>query len=109
MNALVGYDPHQDAYSIPLERIDVSNPHMYQDDTWRPYFDRLRREAPAHWCENGVYGSFWSITRYRDIMAVDTNHRAFSSDALIGGVVLRDLPMDFRRPSFILHGPAETR
>ncbi len=70
-----------------------------------PYFERLRREDPVHWCENGIYGAFWSVTRYHDIMAVDTDHKAFSSDALMGGIVLRDLPMDFRRPSFISMDP----
>ena len=38
-------------------------------------------------------------------MAVDSNHKGFSSDALMGGIVLRDLPMDFRRPSFISMDP----
>ena len=105
MNAPVQADPRQDAYDTPIDRIDVSNPHLYQDDTWRPYFERLRHEDPVHWCESGMYGSFWSVTRYRDIMAVDTNHKAFSSDALMGGIVLRDLPMDMRRPSFISMDP----
>jgi cytochrome P450 len=105
MDAPAGFDPREDAYATPIERIDVSNPHLYQDDTWRPYFERLRREDPVHWRENGMYGAFWSITRYRDIMAVDTNQKAFSSDALMGGIVLRDLPMDFRRPSFISMDP----
>jgi cytochrome P450 len=105
MNAPVSTDPREIAYATPIERIDVSNPRLYQDDTWRPYFERLRREDPVHWCENGMYGAFWSVTRYRDIMAVDTNQQAFSSDALMGGIVLRDLPMDFRRPSFISMDP----
>ena len=105
MNAPVGFDPREDAYATPIERIDVSNPHLYQDDTWRPYFERLRREDPVHRCQNGLYGSFWSVTRYRDIMQVDTDHKAFSSDALMGGIVLRDVPPDFRRPSFISMDP----
>ena len=105
MSAAVDADPREDAYATPIERIDVSNPHLYQDDTWRPYFERLRREDPVHWCANGIYGAFWSVTRYRDIVAVDSNHKAFSSDALMGGIVLRDLPMDFRRPSFISMDP----
>ena len=105
MNAPVATDSRDDAYATPLDRIDVSNPHLYQDDTWRPYFERLRQEDPVHWCENGMYGSYWSVTRYRDIMAVDTNQKAFSSDALMGGIVLRDLPMDMRRPSFISMDP----
>ena len=69
MNAPVASDAHEDAYATPIERIDVSNPFLYQDDTWRPYFERLRREDPVHWCETGMYGAFWSVTRYRDIMA----------------------------------------
>jgi cytochrome P450 len=105
MDVPVATDPRDDAYSTPLDQIDVSNPHLYQDDTWRPYFARLRQEDPVHWCESGMYGSFWSVTRYRDIMAVDTNQHAFSSDALMGGIVLRDLPMDLRRPSFISMDP----
>ena len=105
MNAPVHVDSQEDAWSVPLESIDVSNPHLYQDDTWRPYFARLRQQDPVHWCEQGIYGSYWSVTRYRDIMAVDTNQKAFSSDALMGGIVLRDLPMDMRRPSFISMDP----
>jgi cytochrome P450 len=105
MNAPVQIDPHADPAGVPLVAIDVSHPALYQDDTWRPWFARLRREDPVHWCESGMYGAYWSVTRYRDIMAVDTNHHAFSSDALMGGIVLRDVPMDFRRPSFISMDP----
>jgi cytochrome P450 len=101
MNAPVSVDPREDAYAIPLDRIDVSQPRLYQDDIWYPYFERLRREDPVHWCENGVYGSYWSVTKYKDIMQVDTSQKIYSSDALMGGVVLRDAPMDYRRPSFI--------
>ena len=101
MNAPVHVDARHDAYSIAIDQIDVSNPHLYQDDTWRPYFERLRREDPVHWCENGMYGSYWSVTKYRDIMQVDTNQKVYSSDAMMGGIVLRDTPVDYRRPSFI--------
>ena len=101
MNAPVNIDPREDAWSIPLDKIDVSQPRLYQDDIWQPYFERLRQEDPVHWCENGMYGSYWSVTRYHDIMQVDTNQKIYSSDAMMGGIVLRDTPMDFRRPSFI--------
>jgi cytochrome P450 len=101
MNAPVSVDPREDAYAIPLDRIDVSQPRLYQEDIWYPYFERLRREDPVHWCENGVYGSYWSVTKYKDIMQVDTSQKIYSSDALMGGVVLRDAPVDYRRPSFI--------
>jgi cytochrome P450 len=101
MNAPVNVDAREDAYAIPLDRIDVSQPRLYQEDIWHPYFERLRREDPVHWCEKGMYGSYWSVTKYKDIMVVDTNQRVFSSDAMMGGIVLRDTPMDYRRPSFI--------
>ena len=101
MNAPVSIDPREDAYAIPLDQIDVSQPRLYQDDIWYPYFERLRREDPVHWCEKGMYGSYWSVTKYKDIMQVDTSQKVYSSDALVGGVALRDTPMDYRRPSFI--------
>jgi cytochrome P450 len=101
MNAPVSVDPRDDAYAIPLDKIDVSQPRLYQDDVWEPYFERLRREDPVHWCENGMYGSYWSVTKYKDIMQVDTSQKVYSSDAMMGGIVLRDAPMDYRRPSFI--------
>ena len=101
MNAPVSVDPREEACSLPLDRIDVSQPRLYQDDIWYPYFERLRREDPVHWCEDGMYGSYWSVTKYKDIMQVDTNQKIYSSDAMMGGIVLRDTPMDYRRPSFI--------
>ncbi len=101
MHAPVSFDPREDAYTIPLDKIDVSQPRLFQDDIWEPYFERLRREDPVHWCESGMYGSYWSVTKYRDIMQVDTSQQIYSSDAMFGGIVLRDVPMDFRRPSFI--------
>ena len=48
MNAPVHFDPTEDAYALPLDKIDVSNPKLYQDDIWYPYFERLRREDPVH-------------------------------------------------------------
>jgi cytochrome P450 len=101
MNAPVSLAPREDPWSMPLDAIDVSQPSLYQDDSWEPYFARLRRDDPVHWCENGMYGAYWSVTRYRDIMQVDTSQKIYSSDAMFGGIVLRDVPMDFRRPSFI--------
>ncbi len=98
-------DRAEDAWSMPLDRIDVSQPRLYQEDSWGPYFARLRRDDPVHHTRDGMYGSFWSVTKYADIMKVDTNHKVFSSDAMMGGIVIRDIPMDFRRPSFISMDP----
>ena len=69
----------QRAYELPLDRIDVSDIELFRHDTIWPYFERLRNEDPIHYCAQSKYGPFWSITRYKDIMNVDTNHQAFSS------------------------------
>jgi cytochrome P450 len=94
-----------DAYALPLDRIDVSNPKLYQDDVWQPYFERLRRDDPVHWCQDGMYGSYWSVTRYKDIMSVEVDHRTYSSEAPLGGITITDRPMEYRRSSFIAMDP----
>ena len=90
---------------IPLAQIDVSNPRLFQDDTIWPYFERLRREAPVHYCADSAYGPYWSVTRYHDIMQVEVNHQVFSSSIEHGGIVIRDQPIGYRRPSFISMDP----
>ena len=105
MNATMQYDATQDAYTTPLDKIDVSDPKLYQNDVWYPYFERLRREDPVHWCQDGMYGSYWSVTKYKDIMSVETNHRTYSSEAALGGISITDRPMEYRRPSFISMDP----
>jgi len=105
MAALVVCDPVADAESLPLDQIDVSDPRLYQNHIWQPYFARLRREDPVHWRQNGMYGSFWSITKYQDIVDVETRHQEFSSEAALGGFMITERPAEFRRPSFIAMDP----
>ena len=105
MNAPVNFDPTSDAYTLPLDAVDVSNPKLYQDDVWHPYFERLRREAPVHWTQDGMYGSFWSVTKFKDIMQVETSHQVYSSDVKLGGINITDRPMQYRRASFISMDP----
>ncbi|HKE95811.1 MAG TPA: hypothetical protein VKB34_15955, partial [Povalibacter sp.] len=81
-------EARQDAAATPIERIDVANPKLFHNDVIGPYFERLRREDPVHHVVSPVYGPYWSITRYHDIMAIDTNHRQFSSDANLGGITI---------------------
>ena len=68
-------------------------------------FARLRLEDPMHWTDYDQGLGFWSVTRYNDIMAVDTNHGVFSSEAALGGITIRDARPDLRRPSFIAMDP----
>jgi cytochrome P450 len=109
VNAPVAIDyraeAHRDPWTIPLEEIDVSNPYLYQDDTWGDFFARLRRDEPVHFINSPMYGPYWSVTRYRDIMRVDTSHDVYSSDAAMGGIALKDVPLEFRKESFIAMDP----
>ncbi len=93
------------AYSTPLEDFNVGDPELFLHDAHGPWFERLRAEDPVHWCKASEFGPYWSVTRYEDIMAVDTNHAVFSSDAALGGITIRDARPDLRRPSFIAMDP----
>ena len=93
------------ACSTPLNRFHVGDPALFQTDTHWPWFERLRAEDPVHWCPDSEFGPYWSITRFNDIMAVDTNHQVFSSDAALGGITIRDARPDLRRSSFIAMDP----
>jgi cytochrome P450 len=89
------------AYATPLQDLDVGHPELFRTDSFWPYFDRLRKEDPVHYCQNGLFGPYWSITKYNDIMDVETNHKVFSSDSKLGGITIRDAPAELRRPMFI--------
>lgn len=78
--------------ATPIEQIDVSNASIYEHDTWRPWFARLRREAPVHYLADSPNGPFWSVTSHALIKAVDTNHVDFSSAQGISIVDEPDTP-----------------
>ena len=81
--------------TTPLEQIDVSDPRLYEQDAWRPYFARLREEEPVHYLADSAFGPFWSITRFEDIVAVDSNHKDFSSEpTIIIGDLTEDMPFE---------------
>ena len=91
----------EEAFAMPVEQIDVSNPFWFQKDTIGHFFERLRRDDPVHYFDSPRYGGFWSVTRYNDIMQVDTSHQIFSSDWSEGGIAIADAPMDQRLQMFI--------
>lgn len=98
-----GIDARAEVHDIPLEKIDVSQPRLFQDDTVGWYFERLRQEAPVHFCAESRYGPFWSVTRFNDIMEVDKNHDAFSSER--DGIQIVDFEPGLKRVSFINMDP----
>ncbi len=112
MNAPVAHDAElqalarEEAFSLPIEQIDVSKPRLFQEDTVGHYLARLRRDDPVHFNDNQFYGRFWSVTKYKDIMAVDTNHGVYSSDYTQGGIALYNAPsIEQRLHMFIAMDP----
>ena len=89
------------AYSTPLKDFHPGAPILFQSDTLWPFFERLRKEEPVHYCTNARIEPYWSVTRYNDIMTVDTSHAVFSSDSSLGGIMIRDAPQGYEWPSFI--------
>ncbi len=96
---------HADPYDMPLEDLDVSQPELWRDNVFWPYFERMRQEDPVHYCRDSENGPYWSVTKYNDIMAVDTNHKVFSSESTLGGITIRDQEEDFPLPMFIAMDP----
>jgi cytochrome P450 len=103
--ALDAVDHAARAESTPLDEFDVSHPALYQQDVWQPYFRRLRREAPVHYTKESPLGPYWSVTKHKDIIALEVNHKTFSSSSTLGGIVLRDRQGDLELPMFIAMDP----
>ncbi len=77
-----------DVNDIPLDKIDVSEPGLYENDVWQPYFARLRKEAPIHYTPESPVGAYWSVSSHDLIKQVDSNHDVFSS---ADGIAIPDL------------------
>ena len=92
----------KDASSMPLKDIDLSHPGIWQANEYLPFLARLRKEDPVHYCENSAVGSYWSVTKYKDIMEVDTSPQIYSSEPTIGMV---DTFEEFSFPAFISMDP----
>ena len=107
MDTYVNYAARDEAYSLPLDKIDVSDPRLYYNDTWYPYFERLRCEDPVHYTPDSPYGPYWAVTKYRDMVKVEVNHKVFSSSDDLGGIRIEDPPKGMERPSFIRMDPPE--
>ncbi|HBQ04259.1 MAG TPA: cytochrome P450 [Acidimicrobiaceae bacterium] len=91
---MVDFNPQD----IPLEDFDISQRELWAKDLKMEYFARLRDEAPVHFCKDSEFGPYWSLTRYADIMEVDSNWQDFSSEPAI---TIIDPEEDFPLPMFI--------
>ena len=100
--ARVLWDPNQNIWDIPLDELDPSRPEPFENNTQDEVFARLRKEAPVHFCKASDNGPYWSVTKFNDIMHVDTNHQIYSSE---GGITISEEDPDFQLPMFIAMDP----
>ncbi len=101
-------DPHYDPYSVSLDSVDPAHPALFANDTLWKHFERLREEDPVHYHEESLVGPYWSVTKYQDIMYVDSHHELFSSHYKQGGIALGGVPNrddEFVLPMFIQEDP----
>jgi cytochrome P450 len=96
----------EEAYALPLEKLNPAQPALFQADAMWPYFERLRKEDPVHFTAESEFGAYWSITKFNDIVAIDSNHQTFSSDYTRGGITIAGGTTNFEPlPLFIAMDP----
>lgn len=93
------------AHDLALEDINPLNAHLFREDRWQDYFERLRNEDSVHFNEIESAGRYWSVTKYEDIKAVSSDWETFSSaqGITLGFRADREAPTLFpaSSPSFI--------
>jgi cytochrome P450 len=70
-------------YALPLEKIDPAAIDSFPNESMYWKFERLRAEDPVHFTstEDSEYGDYWSITKWDDIVRIDTDSVTFSNEA----------------------------
>lgn len=94
-------DPVPPASELDLTTIDLADTEIWRQNKMWDRFERLRREDPVHYTPDSFFGPYWSITRHKDIIAVDSDHKRFSSDASNGGITLSNMNESMVGRSFI--------
>lgn len=92
----------RDPWSLPLESLDPAQAILFKENVHEEYFRRLRQEDPVHYTPESEFGAYWSITKYNDIVAIDSNHKVFSSHE---NIVVGDVDPNFKTPMFIAQDP----
>ena len=100
-------ESHDQPWVGDLDSVDISRARLFSKEIWRPYFKRMREEAPVYFHKESAFGPYWSVTTFDHIMAVDKNNTQFSSAS---GITLVDQDTELRTQSFITadqpkHGP----
>jgi len=82
------------ADGLPLDLLDVGEPHQWVDYTVLPKFAELRKHGPLHYCPESIYGPYWSVVSHQHIMEVEGRPDVFSSSWERGGITIADRAED---------------
>ncbi len=79
----------QKIYDMPLDELNPGDPGSFETQEMWWKFERLREQDPVHFTseEYSDHGNYWSLTKWEDIVAADTDHDTFSATA---GIALPD-------------------
>ena len=99
-------DLREKLQAASIEGINPSDPMIYFHHLHDFMFARFRQERPVHYCTHSDFGPFWSITKYRDIVEIESNPEVFSST---GGFTIVDIPQNPTARSFMTMDPPEHR
>jgi len=80
------------AYATPLDQFQAHAIDHFTSDTLWPWFERLRAEDPVHYTADSEYGPYWSVTKYADIVACESDVTRLSSSQRHGGITLFEPP-----------------
>ncbi len=78
------------AGELPLDLLDVGDPHQWLDYRVLPKFAELRRRGPLHYCPESLYGPYWSVVSHQQILEVEGRPEIFSSAWDKGGITIAD-------------------
>ena len=69
-------------YATPLEELDPADPAPFASEQMWWKFERLRAVAPVHYTsvEHTQHDAYWSITKWDDIIAIDTDSVNFTNE-----------------------------
>ena len=98
--SLLADEARAKAYATPLDQFQVHEIEHFTSDTLWPWFERLRAEEPVHYTKDSEYGPYWSITRFTDIVACESDVARFSSSQVHGGITLFEPPEGADRAQF---------
>ncbi|MFM5914326.1 MAG: cytochrome P450, partial [Chakrabartia godavariana] len=73
-----------------LATIHPARPDRFADGSVHAVMRRLRNEAPVHLTKDSEFGTYWSLTKYKDIVEVEALPQLYSSEMERGGISLVD-------------------